>query len=209
VWERRIVRTALGIEKGRSATSSLGFPLCQLRSGPTFLLISYLTRLSSWPYYPPGPEYNSASTISIAPAPLSPASRHARLRSNEQQAPVLGTRITNSYGRVCSMLRPGGACIRSPAGGKGPEVLSLQTKRSGPSFFRSEKRGCLLRGAVLRSKEGLQKATSGGGGGSCCQAARKRTKRKGVPFGYAPLGLPPSVVPKGRTSDAPPQCPNE
>jgi hypothetical protein len=24
-----------------------------------------------------------------------------------------------------------------------------------------------------------------------------------VPFGYAPLGLPPSVVPKGRTSDAP------
>ena len=40
-------------------------------------------------------------------------------------------------------------------------------------------------------------------GGSCCQAARERLKRKGVPFGYAPLGLPPSVVPKGRTSDAP------
>ena len=28
-------------------------------------------------------------------------------------------------------------------------------------------------------------------GESCCQAARKRTTRKGVPFGYAPLGLPP------------------
>ena len=24
-----------------------------------------------------------------------------------------------------------------------------------------------------------------------------------MPFGYAPLGLPPSVVPKGRTSDVP------
>ena len=67
-----------------------------------------------------------------------------------------------------------------------------------------EARGCLLRVAVPRSKvEGLQKGNRWRRGGSCCQAARKRTKRKGVPFGYAPLGLPPSVVPKGRTSDAP------
>ena len=58
-------------------------------------------------------------------------------------------------------------------------------------------------GAVARFKWVFLKGNLWRRGGSCCQAARKRTKRKGVPFGYAPLGLPPSVVPKGRTSDAP------
>src|SRR5829696_9616886 len=60
------------------------------------------------------------------------------------------------------------------------------------------------RGARLPSKRRcapLQsrcyKKATGGGGGKLLSAARTRRKRKGVPFGYAPLGLPPSVVPKG------------
>jgi len=82
---------------------------------------------------------------------------------------------------------------------------SLLPSTPGPSSSPApEARGCPLMGAVARFKWVFcLKCNRWRRGGSCCQAARKRTKRKGVPFGYAPLGLPPSVVPKGRTSDAP------
>ena len=71
-----------------------------------------------------------------------------------------------------------------------------------PASPAQEARGCPLKGAVPASKWGHKKQPVAEGG-SCCQAAGKARKRKGVMFGYAPLGLPPSVVPKGRTSDAP------
>ena len=41
-------------------------------------------------------------------------------------------------------------------------------------------------------------------GGKLLSGSQKEDKEEGrAVLGYAPLGLPPSVVPKGRTSDAP------
>ena len=71
-----------------------------------------------------------------------------------------------------------------------------------PASPAQEARGCPLKGAVPASKWGHKKQPVAEGG-ELLSGSRQSEKEEGRDVRLRPFGTPPSVVPKGRTSDAP------